>query len=63
MRSNLIDVVVILKHETEKAWRLDHGEEKPVWLPKAWGEMEPNRDGKTHTLTIEQDKAEEKGFV
>lgn len=62
-RSNLIDITVVLQHQTEKAWLLDHGGKKPSWVPKSSGELEPNKDGKTHTLTIEQWRAENEGMV
>jgi hypothetical protein len=63
MRSTVVDVTVIVKYETEKAWLVDHGESKPEWVPKSQAEISPNADGKTHTLTVEQWLAEEKGFV
>ena len=63
MKSNIIDVTVILKHETEKAWLLDHGRKELSWVPKSKAELEPNVDGKTHTLTLEQWLAEEKGMI
>ena len=62
-RSNLVDIAVIIKRETDKAWLLDHGGKAPVWMPKSQCEIEPNRDGKTHTLTVEQWLAEEKELV
>jgi hypothetical protein len=63
MKSNLIDVTVIVKHETEKAWLCDHGGKNPSWVPKSQAELEPNKDGKTATLTLEQWLAEEKEMV
>lgn len=62
-RSNLVDIAVVLSRETEKAWLLDHGGKEAAWVPKSQAELEPNRDGKTHTLTVEQWLAEEKGMV
>lgn len=62
-KSNLCDFIAIVKHETDKAVLLDHGEEKPVWVPKSLCEIEPNKDGRTVTVTMEQHLAEEKGFV
>jgi len=61
--SNLVDVTVIVKRETEKAYLVDHGGKAPIWLPKSQIELEPNKDGKTHTLTCEQWLAEEKELV
>jgi hypothetical protein len=63
MAHNLVDVTVVLKHETERAWLVDHGGKKPEWVPKSKAELEPNKDGKTHTLTLEQWLAEEKEMV
>ena len=62
-RSMVIDVAVIVKRETEKAWLVDHGGKEPSWVPKSQAEIEPNPDGKTATLTCEQWLAEEKGMV
>ena len=62
-KSNLVDLTVVLKRETEKAWLLDHGGKAPAWVPKSQAELEPNQDGKTHTLTVEQWLAEEKEMV
>jgi hypothetical protein len=57
MRSNLIDIEARKVHETEKAWLLDVGNEKPVWIPKAAAEF----DGQT--LTIPEPLATDKGLV
>ena len=46
MESDLVDVEVILKHETESAWLVDDGDEDPVWIPKSQAEF----DGKILTL-------------
>jgi len=46
MGSDLIDIEVVLKHETELAWLVDDGDEKPVWIPKSQAEF----DGETLTL-------------
>lgn len=63
MKSNLIDIIVIIVHETEKVWLLGHGFESYTWIPKSRAEIAPNMDGKTHTLTLEQAFAEEKEMV
>lgn len=57
MKSDLIDIEARLVHETEKAWLLDTGEDKPVWIPKsaAWFDGE--------TLTLREHLAEEKGLI
>lgn len=57
MKSNLIDIEARLVHETEKAWLLDIGEDKPVWIPKSAAEF----DGET--LTLPEPLAEEKGLI
>ncbi len=46
MASDLIDIEVILKHETDSAWLVDDGDEKPVWIPKSQAEF----DGEILTL-------------
>jgi len=57
MKSNLIEIEARLVHETEKAWLLDTGEKKPVWVPKSGAEF----DGTT--LTIPEPLALEKGLI
>tara|TARA_R110002167_G_scaffold42512_3_gene129106 strand:- start:2474 stop:2647 length:174 start_codon:yes stop_codon:yes gene_type:complete len=57
MKSELIDMEAILKHETESAWLLDTGDEKPVWIPKSMAEF----DGET--LTLPEWIATEKGLI
>lgn len=57
MRSNLIDLPARLMHETDKAWLLDTGDDKPTWVPKSAAEF----DGET--LTLPEPLAIEKGLV
>ena len=63
MRSNVIDIAVQVMRQTEKAVLVDHGGKEPCWLPLSQIEIEPNRDGKTHTVSMEQWLAEEKGLI
>lgn len=60
MKSNLVDVDVVLVHETEKAFLVHTGDEtKKVWLPKSMCEY--NADEKT--VTMEESFAIEKGLI
>jgi len=59
MKSDLIEIEAHLVHQTEKAWLLDTGEDKPTWLAKSVCEFD-DADG---ILTIPQVIAEEKGLV
>jgi hypothetical protein len=63
MRSDLIDICVVLLRETDRAWHVDHGGEDPAWLPKSQCELERNTDGKSWTLTCSQQLATEKGLL
>lgn len=63
MKSHLAELTVILKHETSRAWLVDHGGDDAVWVPKSQCELEPDANGKTHTLTCPQWLAEDKGLV
>jgi hypothetical protein len=63
MKSDLVDVIVVLKHQTDRAVLIDHGGKKPCWLPLLQIEIAPNEDGRTHTLTMPQWLAEEKEIV
>jgi hypothetical protein len=63
MKSDIVDIVVILKHTTERAVLVDHGGKEPVWLPLSQVELAPNSDGKTHTVSLPQWLAEDKEMV
>lgn len=60
MKSSLVDITVILEHETERAWLVNDGSKK-VWIPKSWGELEAK--GPTWTLTLPEKFASEKGLI
>lgn len=63
-RSDIIDITVIIKHETVKAVLVDHGGKQPCWLPRSQIEiLEVNAGGRTHTIALPQSLAEEKGMV
>jgi hypothetical protein len=63
-RFDPIDVtVIILADATPPAVLVDHGGKAPCWLPRSQIEFAPNSDGRTHTLTLPQWLAEEKGMV
>jgi hypothetical protein len=57
-RSDLIDIAGMLRHETERAWLVDAGGAKPVWLPKS--QVEQNGDG---TFTLPEWLAREKELI
>lgn len=62
-RSDIIDITVIVRHETPKAVLVDHGGKEPCWLPRSQIEIAPNTDGRTFTVSLPQSLAEEKGMV
>lgn len=62
-RSNLIDLSVVLIHETEEAVLVDHGGEANVWLPRSAIEIEKDPGGKTWTVTIPEPLAQSKGLI
>jgi hypothetical protein len=63
-RSDLVDLAVILKRETEKAYCVDAGGRHDVWVPKSLCELErADRPGKTDTLTLSERLATEKGLI
>ena len=63
MKSDLIDITVIVKHKTALAVLVDHGGKEPVWIPLSQIEIEPNKDGKTYTITMPEWMAVDKGLV
>lgn len=66
MRSDLIDIEMMIHAETEKAVRVsdDGDRENAVWLAKKHVEFERDIEiGRRQTLTMPQWLAEEKGLV
>lgn len=57
MKSDLIDIALLVKHETEKSWLVNDGD-KDVWLPKS--QAEKNDD---NTFTMQEWLAVEKRFI
>jgi Arc/MetJ family transcription regulator len=63
MRSNIIDIDVLLLTETEKAVRVAVSEEAVgVWLPKSLIEIERTKRG-TCSITLPERIALEKGLI
>lgn len=62
-RSDLVDISVVLVHQTEKAVLVDHGGEASVWLPRSAIEIERDGNGKTWTVTLPERLAQEKGLI
>ncbi len=63
LKTELIDIAVILRHHTDRAVLVDHGGKEPVWLPLALIDIAPNADGRTHTVTLPEWLAEEREIV
>lgn len=63
MKSDLVDISVIVMRRTEKAVLVDHGGKKAEWVPLSQCEVEPDGNGRTHTLTCQEWLAVEKGMV
>lgn len=63
MRSNIIDVHVLIQHETEKAVLVRGDEEAdPVWLPKSQIELESLGAG-LGIVTLPEWLAQERGLI
>ena len=62
--AELINLQVVLKRETPAAVLVEYDEVNlPAWLPKSLIELAPDKNGRTHTVTLPQWLAEEKGMV
>ena len=65
--NELIDLVLVQYHETDKAFLLGESEQKKVWIPKSRCERGPlkGREGayEVYEFTIEGWIAEEKGLI
>lgn len=62
-RSDLVDISVVLVHQTERAVLVDHGGDANVWLPRSAIEIEKDANGKTWTVTLPERLAQEKGLI
>jgi hypothetical protein len=62
VKSNLVDIACILKHETPAAW-LVHDGDRDIWLPKSQCELEPGKDGKPCIVTMPEWLAQEKELI
>lgn len=62
MKSDLIDLTVVVKHTTDRAVLVDDGTRR-AWLPLSQVEVAPNDDGRTHTVTCPEWLATDKGLV
>ena len=64
MKSDLIDLEMLLHHETEKAILVsdDGDEKKAVWIPKSGCEFE-RKDGSFVTVTMPEWRALDKGLI
>lgn len=62
MRSNVIDIELEKRHETDKAIQFSDGD-KLVWLARSQIEVDPIKGGKLWVVTLPQWLAEEKGLV
>ncbi len=60
-KSDLIDFIIIIKHRTERAALVFDGDIK-TWIPLSQCELSSNLDG-THTLTMPEWLAQEKGLI
>jgi hypothetical protein len=61
-KNEVVDLACKIEHETEKAWLLDFGVGKPVWVPKSKVEIE-TKDNRSAIATMPTWLAEEKGIV
>lgn len=59
---NTVEVEAVIKHETEKAYLIDHGGEEEVWMPKSQV-RDIVRGPKSVTLTVTEWIANEKGMI
>jgi hypothetical protein len=60
--ARLTDVEVLLKHETKAAYLINDGTQD-IWVPKSQCEIAENPTTATHTLTLPEWLAKEKGLI
>lgn len=61
--SDLVDISVVLKHETDGAYLVDHGGKEPVWVPKSACALEKVKGKLLWELTLPEWLATEKGLI
>ena len=59
---NTVDLEVVIKRETDKAYLIDHGGESEVWMPKSQIKNVA-KNGRTVTLTVTEWIANQKGLI
>jgi len=59
---NTVDLEVVIKRETDKAYLIDHGGEEEVWMPKSQVRA-VEKKGRTATMTVTEWIADEKGLI
>jgi hypothetical protein len=60
MKSDLVDIACIIRHETPRAWLVDCGGKEPVWIPKSQAEVDTDRGT---IITMPEWLATEKGLI
>ncbi len=63
MKSDLIDIAVFIKHQTDGAVLVEYGRREPVWLPLSQIEITSRDDGKSHIVTLPYWLAKDKGMI
>jgi hypothetical protein len=66
MRSDLIDLAVVVRRETDKAWGIEDADKAGgiIWLPKSQCEIEiEDAVKKVGTLTCPEWLAKERGLI
>ena len=59
---NTVDLEVVIKHETDKAYLIDYGGDEEVWMPKSQVRA-VEKKGRTATMTVTEWIADEKGLI
>jgi len=62
-KSDLVDITVIIIHQTDKAVLVDFGGKEHVWLPHSQVEVARSPNGKSHIVTLPEWLANEKGML
>lgn len=63
MARELVDIEVLIAHETERAVMIKEAEDsEPIWLPKSQVEIHGDV-GDTGTITLPEWLAEERGLI
>jgi hypothetical protein len=60
---NTVEIYVIIKHETDRAYLVDAGTKEEVWIPKALIVSEEGLESGKGVIELSEEIANQKGLI